>query len=183
MSAAMVDVVATTLARSPLGTTEPGSVAVATGSSVEVLEHPFVRQFSVRGEPGSRDTRELPAVPNTVLRTPGQTALWLGPDEWLVLGSAPATAALEVSGHRTLLEVRGPAARDLLARGCPLDLDERTFTANRCAQTLLARVDVILFRLEAPEDDGGEAFGVLVRSSFARYLVDWLRDAIEGLEA
>ena len=84
--------------------------------------------------------------------------------------SAVAIGALDLD--------RGRAARDLLARGCPLDLDPRSFAADQCAQTLLARVDVILFLM-----DDRDAFGVLVRASFARYLVDWLRDAIEGLES
>jgi len=39
-------------------------------------------QVSVRGEapPG------FPVVPNTTAAVNGGTALWLGPDEWLVLG-------------------------------------------------------------------------------------------------
>jgi sarcosine oxidase subunit gamma len=178
-------------ARSPLGQTEATPAIVASGRDAVVLEHPFMVQVDIRLDPAEAAQVEplpglrLPLTPNRVTTAGDPRALWLAPDEWLVL--APAGMALEerpgrvdVSAHRTLLEVRGRAARDLLVRGCPLDLDPRSFTADQCAQTLLARVDVILFRLDPSADD---SFGVLVRASFARYLVAWLRDAIEGLES
>ncbi|OAH12979.1 sarcosine oxidase subunit gamma [Streptomyces jeddahensis] len=69
--------------------------------------------------------------------------------------------------------VSGPRARDLPAHGCPLDLYPRAFRAGRCAQTTLARTQVVLFAREQPE----RGFWVLVRSSFAGYLTDWLLDA------
>jgi sarcosine oxidase subunit gamma len=178
-------------ARSPLGQTEATPTTLASGRDVEVIEHPFMVQVDIRLDPADAANVEplpglrLSTAPNRVTTAGDPRALWLAPDEWLVL--APAGMSLEerpgridVSAHRTLLEIRGRAARALLARGCPLDLDPRSFAADHCAQTLLARVDVILFRLDpAPE----ESFGVLVRSSFARYLVTWLQDAIEALES
>ena len=176
-------------ARSPLGHTDAIAVTVASGRDVVVLEHPFMVQVDIRLDPADAARVEplpglrLPLTPNRVTTAGDPRALWLGPDEWLVL--APAGMSLEerpgrvdVSAHRTLLEIRGAGALDLLARGCPLDLDPRSFAADQCAQTLLARADAILFRLDDPD-----AWGVLVRASFARYLVDWLRDAIEGLDA
>jgi sarcosine oxidase subunit gamma len=66
--------------------------------------------------------------------------------------------------------VGGPRARDLLAHGCALDLHPRVFGPGRCAQTMLARAQVVL--LPRPDD-----FLVLVRSSFAAYLSEWLLDA------
>jgi sarcosine oxidase subunit gamma len=176
-------------ARSPLGNTDAVPVTVLARRDVVVVEHPFMVQVAIRLDPADAGHAEplpglrLPLTPNRVTTAGDPRAMWLAPDEWLVL--APAGMSLEerpgridVSAHRTLLEIRGAGARDLLARGCPLDLDPRSFAADHCAQTLLARVDVILFRLEGPD-----AFGVLVRASFARYLVAWLQDAIEGLEA
>jgi sarcosine oxidase subunit gamma len=176
-------------ARSPLGNTDAVPVTVLSGREVVVAEHPFMVQVAVRLDPADAAHVEplpglrLSLIPNRVTTAGDPCALWLAPDEWLVL--APAGMSLEerpgridVSAHRTLLEIRGAGARNLLARGCPLDLDPRSFAADHCAQTLLARVDVILFRL-----DGPDAFGVLVRASFARYLVAWLQDAVEALEA
>ncbi|MBM4407014.1 MAG: sarcosine oxidase subunit gamma [Chloroflexi bacterium] len=187
---------------SPLGNRTFDPVVVVAGPGVEVLEHSFTDQLDVRLDPepavlgalGDRLRVAIPAEPNRVGRDGRRLALWLAPDEWLVLdpdnleddvarltmegGWPPDVTFVDVSAHRTLLELRGRDARALLARGCPLDLDPRVFGPDHCAQTLLARVDVILFRL-----DGTDAFGVLVRASFARYLVAWLTDALEGFYA
>ncbi len=120
-------------------------------------------QVSVRGEP--------PVAPNTVVGD----AIWLGPDEWLVLGGREADyaelpAAVDVSANRVCLELSGDEAAAVLARGCALDLHPSVFPPGRCAQTLVARAQVILWRTE-------DAFRLLVRPSFADYLRAWLRDA------
>ena len=59
----------------------------------------------------------------------------------------------------------------MLARGCALDLHPSVFPPGRCAQTLVARAQVILYR---PDE---HTFRLLVRPSFADYLRAWLRDA------
>lgn len=120
-------------------------------------------QISVRGEP--------PMEPNSVVGD----ALWLGPDEWLVLGGregafADQPAAVDVSANRICLELSGDDAADVLARGCALDLHPSVFPPGRCAQTLVARAQVILYRTD-------HAFRLLVRPSFANYLRAWLHDA------
>ena len=51
---------------------------------------------------------------------------------------------MEVSGQRTVLELAGPGALDVLITGCPLDLHPSVFTGH--AQTLLAKTPVILER-------------------------------------
>ena len=120
-------------------------------------------QVSVRGEP--------PMAPNTF----DGDALWLGPDEWLVLEGREAHypdawAAVDVSANRVCLELSGTGAADVLARGCALDLHPSVFPPGRCAQTLLARAQVILYRTDE------ETFRLLVRPSFADYVRAWFRD-------
>ncbi len=131
----------------------------------------------------------LPLEPNTVVRAGKLTVLWLGPDEWLLVGAPDTQRDLEqriraaagdehvsvtdVSAQRTTLLVSGARARDLLAHGCPLDLHPRAFGPGRCAQTMLARAQVVV----VARDEPGSGFWVLVRSSFAGYLTDWLLDA------
>jgi sarcosine oxidase subunit gamma len=127
----------------------------------------------------------VPTEPNTVATAGGVAALWLGPDEWLVVGAPPDcaerlrrawgdahAAAVDVSDSRIVFELSGPRALDLLAKGCSLDLHERAFPAGRCAQTALARAAVILEKLDA-----GPRFRVFVRRSFAGYLAAWLAEA------
>jgi sarcosine oxidase subunit gamma len=130
-------------------------------------------QVGVRGEPQPG----FPVEPNTAAVVDGRTVLWLGPDEWLVLGGTEAdfpdaAAAVDVSANRVVFELGGDDAADALARGCALDLDR--FEPGRCAQTLLARAQVILHRA-----DGGP-WRIFVRPSYAPYLRAWLEDAIAG---
>ena len=124
-----------------------------------------------------------------VARTEDLQILWLGPDEWLLVGpegsadriqaalveaiDAEHGSVVDVSDHRTIVEVRGPVSRELLAKGCGLDLHRRSFTAGQCAQTLLARAGVVLVCRDAEQP----SFWIFVRASFARYLADWLADA------
>lgn len=128
-------------------------------------------QVSVRGEPQPG----FPVEPNTV----AGEVLWLGPDEWLALGTREedhlgAAAAVDVSANRVVLELSGAGAREVLARGCSLDLRPRSFGPGRCAQTLLARAQVIIHCV------ADETFRIFVRPSFAPYLRAWLADASEG---
>jgi sarcosine oxidase subunit gamma len=163
-------------------------------ADLRLVQLPYVTQLNIRLDPKSPAADavalaldlSLPTEPNTTATHGDLTALWLGPDEWL-LTAPPGTAAdlearirtagagavvsvTDVSANRTTLLVTGPRARDLLAHGCALDLHPRAFGPGRCAQTMLARAQVVLIGQE-----GG--FRVLVRSSFAGYLTDWLQDA------
>lgn len=171
------------------------ALSAATGGDLSIRELPFVSQINLRADP--KDARlmqqlesalgfALPVGPNTSASREGRRALWLGPDEWLIVGTDGQHKALEqvlrtglnggsvvdVSANRTLLEIRGPKARELLAHGVPIDLDARSFGAGRCAQTLLAKAQVIVERR-----DEEVAFHLYVRSSFASYLADWILDA------
>jgi sarcosine oxidase subunit alpha len=126
---------------------------------------------SVRATPQAleRTLGLLPSAPNTVAAGDGFRVLWLGPDEFLVVGEAALRdlRRVDVTHGREVIRL---ADRDVLAKGCGLDLDPRVFPAGRCAQTLLARAQVIL-------EAHGEEMLVYVRSSYAPYLRAWLADA------
>jgi sarcosine oxidase subunit gamma len=114
--------------------------------------------------------------------------LWLGPDEWLVLsrtdgavlarGMRDALAgdpgsAVDVSANRTTLELGGPAARQVLEKGCALDLHPRSFGPGRAVTTRVGPVPVVLWQM-----DDVPTYRLLPRSSFADYLAHWLMDAM-----
>jgi sarcosine oxidase subunit gamma len=86
-------------------------------------------------------------------------------------------AAVDVSGQRVKVTLSGRHVRDVLAKGCALDLHPSVFGAGSCAQTTLARAGVVLLAGQNPSE-----FVVLVRLSFATYLADWLIDAAEEFE-
>ncbi|MGW4409892.1 2Fe-2S iron-sulfur cluster-binding protein [Nonomuraea sp. NPDC004702] len=129
--------------------------AAASGPSVRLRELPFEPMWEVRG-----------ADPGVGLR--------LGPSWWLVTGdAAPGPGWVDVSGQRTILELSGPMAGDVLITGCPVDLHPDVFPGH--AQTLLGRASVILERRAAGE------YRIHVRSSFTAYLAEWLLDALLAL--
>jgi sarcosine oxidase subunit alpha len=78
---------------------------------------------------------------------------------------------VDVSGQRTVLELSGPGALDVLITGCPIDLHPSVFTGH--AQTLLGKTSVILERRS-------DVYRIYARSSFTSYLATWLLDAIKG---
>ena len=84
-----------------------------------------------------------------------------------------------MSANRTTLLGQRPARPELLAFGCSIDLDERRFKPGMCAQTLLARANVIIVPVGPAVEP---AFRLLVRPSFAAYLAAWLTDAVVGLD-
>jgi sarcosine oxidase subunit gamma len=86
-------------------------------------------------------------------------------------GRRPA-CRVDVSSSRAVIEVSGPRARDLLAKGCGLDLHPRAFAPGHCAQTLLARLPIILDQL-----DPTPAYRLFAPASAARWVCDWLLDA------
>ena len=189
-------------ASEPGGEAEPG---------VLMGERPFRGLVDLRGPAGDAAFAgavqqalgvALPVEPNTTATAatstgPGDlTVFWLGPDEWWVVtpGGGPAmadklraalagqkAAVTDVSESRTCIHVRGSRARDLLAKGCPLDLHPRVFSAGRCAQSHCAKALITLHQV-ADEDGGGDggggpAYDLYVLNSFAEYLWLWLEDA------
>ena len=152
---------------------------------------PYVATVDVRGDSAVSGPLgvELPTVPNTWVPTGSGCAVWLGPDEWLLTSTVEAPEDLEsrvraavvplggsaadVSAQRITLRLTGERVRDVLARGCAIDLHPRVFGRGMSAQTTLGLAGVVLLALSEAGDD----YLVLVRSSFAGYLADWLLDA------
>ena len=123
-----------------------------------------------------------------------RATLWLGPDEYLLLGgiagqvathesqTAAAADGLELAladiphalvniSHRQFaLEVNGPHAATILSGGCPLDLDLSEFPVGMCTRTVFAKADIVLWRTRE------DAFHVEAWRSFAGYVTGLLRE-------
>lgn len=168
---------------------------------VRLGERQDLGKIDLRGDPQDRAFMAavgrvldllLPTEPCTSATKAQIRALWLGPDQWLLTCPAREVAGLigllraalsevhasitEVTDGRVALRVAGPSARDVLAKGTPLDLHARAFPPGRCAGTLLAKATVVIHLLD---DDPvrGPSFDVYVARSFAHYLWTWLEDA------
>jgi sarcosine oxidase, subunit gamma len=162
--------------------------------TVGIAVEPFVAMVDVRlGAVGAEASAalgvDLPTAPNTCVPAGTGRAVWLGPDEWLLTSTTEAPEDLEarvraavlplggsatdVSAQRIGLRLTGARVRDVLAKGCSIDLHPRVFGRGSSAQTALGQAGVVLLALS----DTGDDHLVLVRSSFAGYLADWLLDA------
>jgi len=123
-----------------------------------------------------------------------RATLWLGPDEYLLLdftaganapeASAPAAIAdsleralqdiphalVDISHRQFAIEVSGPNAVTILSGACPLDLDLAEFPVGMCTRTVLAKADIVLWRIRE------DAFHLEVWRSFAGYVTGLLRE-------
>ncbi len=169
----------------------------AAGALVAVGLLPPATRFSFRGAAAAADACAAAfgcALPRDACRAAeaaGRSALWLGPDEWLLLAPEGETAPLfrrieeglgaephalvDVSHRQVGFAVAGTAAPALLNAGCPLDLDLAGFPVGMCTRTVLAKCDVALWR-RAPD-----LFRLEVNRSFADYVASYLRVAERGL--
>jgi sarcosine oxidase subunit gamma len=128
----------------------------------------------------------LPTAPKNSASKGKRSALWLGPDEWLVIdegGRDPLAdcasvkalhSAVGISHRNVGLSVTGAAAATINA-GCPQDLSLAAFPVGACSRTILGKVEIVLLR--TAED----AFRVECWRSFADYafafLIEAARDA------
>ncbi|SFP48306.1 sarcosine oxidase subunit gamma [Geodermatophilus dictyosporus] len=162
--------------------------------TVRIAVEPYVAMVDVRlGTVGAAASAalgvDLPTAPGTWVPAGTGRAVWLGPDEWLLSSTTETPEELEarvraavlplggsatdVSAQRIGLRLTGARVRDVLAKGCSIDLHPRVFGRGSSAQTTLGQAGVVLLALFDAADD----VVVLVRSSFAGYLADWLLDA------
>jgi sarcosine oxidase, subunit gamma len=113
--------------------------------------------------------------------------LCIGPTDWLLLAIDPDASALlqrldeasdasdfratNVSQTLARIRIEGPEVRDLLAKGCSLDLHPPLFPPGRAARTRFAGMPVIV------RCTGAAAFDLIVTRSYLDYLMSWLADA------
>ncbi len=167
----------------------------------QLRERPFLDLVNVRGElsdPAFVEAFERvvgcqpPTRPNTVARGAEYDVLWLGPDEWLVRSNGPVAAgllegklapalvglyaaAVDIGSGYTVLEISGERVRDVLARGCPLDLHPRLFGVGQCAQSHYFKASLTLL------PTGEQSYDLVIRRSFADYFCRIMLDAAAPL--
>ena len=161
------------------------------GLVFHVMEH--LGKLNIRGDHSLKNAVkaatgcDFPPVANHFETAGERHVVWLGPDEYLLLCESGKEKALhdtlintikrshfaitDVSDSLCALSLSGAAVRDVLAKGCSLDLFPSKFGAGKCAQSLLAHAGITLMAL--PDD----AFILICRTSFAPYVHDWLVDA------
>ena len=125
---------------------------------------------------------DLPVRPKTSASGNGRSALWLGPDEWLVIAegngglmqAAKNSGALHVSHRNTAILVSGQGAAAAINAGCPQDLSLKAFPVGACSRTVFGKVEIVLLRT------GGDAFRMEVWRSFSDYAFGLLAEGAQG---
>ncbi len=111
----------------------------------------------------------------------------VGPADWLLLASEPDDSSwvgrldlafegtpfrsTDVSQALVRIEMEGAEVRDLLAKGCALDLHPSTFGVGRSARTRLAGMPVVV------HCTAESRFECIVTASYVDFLLAWGADA------
>jgi methylglutamate dehydrogenase subunit D len=129
---------------------------------------------------------DLPTTPERI-EAKGIAFIWYGPDQWLAVAerdngrdletelkkiTAGLAAVVDQSDGRAVIRISGPRARDVLAKGMPIDLHPRAFKANGVAITHASHIGVILWQA-GPEP----TYEIAMFRSFADSFTHWLTDA------
>lgn len=122
---------------------------------------------------------ELPCVSNSSCTTDEGEILRLAPAEWLVVTGTPSrwseaitiegATLTDISHARAVILARGDRVRDVLSKGCLIDLHPRQFPPGMCVQTSIARIGVILHRVQ-----NGSEFALYVPRSYIGSFWHWL---------
>ncbi len=171
--------------------------AAARNTSVEVIDDVTMALIASRKGQGEALSAkidqlfgiELPGTPRAVSNK-GLTAVWAGPGQWLLVASAAGgrdlerelrqpleglAAVADQTDSRAMVKVSGPNARDVLAKGVPIDLHPRAFKSGDAAITHASHIGVTLWRPE-----GEDAFVLTCASSYAGSFWHWLSDSSQA---
>lgn len=124
--------------------------------------------------------------PGTSASANGRTAIWLQPGLWVVAAArgtegALAQALTQAAGTmgavidqthgRATIRVEGARVRDMLAKGCRLDLHPKVFPVGRTATTQIAHIGCLLHHA------GPDTFELTMFATFAQSFWEWATGA------
>ena len=123
---------------------------------------------------------DLPIIPNTATKNDISFALWLSPNSWLIgfyqdtlvnVFNSQTLNLNNVSSGRTILRFSGLDTRDMLAKGCPIDLHPEIFTPGSCAQSKVGSLNILLNVVDR------ETIDLFVPRSFSVGFWEWVLEA------
>ena len=135
----------------------------------------------------------LPNEPNTSSSGANVTALWLGPDEWMIhaneknnddsnsyiiedelvnkISNTGLGAITDVTDQFVMLNLTGEKIYDLFMKGSPFNFNEFQKKKGAVTQTIINKIDVIIHNKSDNE------INLFVRRSFSNHLWSWLNDS------
>jgi len=122
----------------------------------------------------------LPATVGEAVEADGRILMRIGPTQFWIVGKeedsraaslAAAGAVTLLSHSRSCIFLEGAPARDVLAKGIPLDFHESAFTPGMFAMTGLHHMPVLVHCV------ADNRFEIYAMRTFAPSVWDWLCDA------
>ncbi len=126
---------------------------------------------------------DLPVKPKSTASKGARTAMWIGPDEWLIIDSATSSladdlakvkvlhSAVDVSHRNVGILVSGKGADAVINGGCPQDLSLKAFPVGAASRTVLGKIEIVLWRM------GEDSFRVECWRSFSTYAYAFLQES------
>ena len=110
--------------------------------------------------------------------------LWSAPSTWLVISrreniveiikekcDSDNFAITDISHSRTIIQIKGLQAKDILKKGCPLNFNE--FENNNCAGTVFHGINIVVDFI----DNNPDTFNLLTLRSFGESFYHHITDA------
>ena len=139
----------------------------------------------------------LPTEANTSSTSDKLTAIWLSPDEWMIVSNELANkdinkydlyevlfnsisktnlgAVIDVTDQFVQLELKGNNIFEIFSAGSPFNFNEFKEKKGSTTQTVLNHIDVILHHKDE------NIVNLFVRRSFAKHLYSWIEDSASRL--
>jgi sarcosine oxidase subunit gamma len=131
----------------------------------------------------------LPTSQKSSVQSPkdDRAALWIGPDEWLVLGAENVDfmgalskvkavhSAADISHRNIAILVEGVKSLDVLMAGCPQNLSDDAFPIGACSRTVYGKSEVVIWRTDE------NTYHVECWRSFSDYVFKYMEQAAKGL--
>ncbi|MBD1108713.1 sarcosine oxidase subunit gamma [Pelagibacterales bacterium SAG-MED50] len=139
----------------------------------------------------------LPTEANTSTTSDKLTAIWLSPDEWMIVSNELVNkdtnkyelyeilfnsisktnlgAVIDVTDQFVQLELKGKNIYETFSAGCPFNFNEFKEKIGATTQTVLNHIDVILHHKEE------NVVNLFARRSFAEHLWSWIEDSASRL--
>ena len=172
--------------------------------SISVKEISPVIKINLRGKKrefltnvGKNLNMILPTEANTSTTSDKLTAIWLSPDEWMVVSNELVNketnkyelqeilfnsiskttlgAVVDVTDQFVQLELKGENIYEIFSAGSPFNFNEFKEKKGSTTQTVLNHVDVILHHKDK------NIVNLFVRRSFAEHLFSWIEDSASRL--
>jgi len=130
------------------------------------------------------DGLEFPLQNSKVSSNKETRILWNAPNTWLVISRKENIAAIiketcnsdnfaitDISHSRAVIQIKGLQAREILKKGCPLNINE--FKTNNCAGTVFHGISIVVDLI----DNNPDTFNLLTLRSFGESFYHHITDA------